>query len=99
VFPQAATVHDTLSFVKAKARDYDGAVSHILTAVSLEPNNPEWRIRLADIYQTRGDSEKALQCIREIELEYPDASKLGEQLRIRLEGIRGALQGKTAQAQ
>ncbi|MEM1026572.1 MAG: tetratricopeptide repeat protein [Planctomycetota bacterium] len=52
--PNNANYRDTLAYVQAKLGDLDEAIAQIQIAIDLEPQNPLWRERLAELLKQSG---------------------------------------------
>lgn len=57
--PRNASFIDTLGFVYAARGDYAAAVKHLEDAVKLEPGQPQWRERLAELQQRQREESTA----------------------------------------
>ncbi len=52
--PRSANYHDTLASIYVKIKDYDAAIENIDSAIRLEPGNPVWVKRRAEILAQSG---------------------------------------------
>ncbi|MEM7577982.1 MAG: tetratricopeptide repeat protein, partial [Planctomycetota bacterium] len=57
--PNNANYRDTLAFVQARMGDLDEAIAQIQIAIDLEPQNPLWRERLAELLKQSGNDRNA----------------------------------------
>jgi len=81
--PHLATVQDTLAMVQARAGNPAAAAQTMSTAVRLEPDNPVWRIRLAQYQLDAGNTAGARRTVAAIDagrLSYAVEPELQRQL-------------------
>ncbi len=65
-----AAYYDTLSFVRAKNKQYKEAVAALDNAIHLEPTNPLWQINRIDTLLTAGNMVEAENSMKKLEDQY-----------------------------
>jgi Tfp pilus assembly protein PilF len=86
--PRVAAVHDTMAFVQAKAGDPQAAAQSMRTAISLEPDNAKWRVRLAQYLLDAGEAPEAAKVVAMIDDRRLDVRALSPPLQEQLNTIR-----------
>lgn len=87
--PNAATLHDTLAFVHAKAGRYADAVASERVAVRLDPGDPSYQISLARFLVSNGQADNATQVLNELEARYvARPERLAADLRGQIQEVR-----------
>jgi tetratricopeptide (TPR) repeat protein len=96
--PGAATVHDTLAFVLAKAQNFRQAAATENVAISLDPDEVTWRVRRAQYLLDGGDLPEAKNTVRALDDARLKLDATSPEVRHQLEVIRDRISGKQPQA-
>jgi tetratricopeptide (TPR) repeat protein len=91
--PRTAAAYDTLAFVQAKAGDYKSAADSMRVAISLEPDNAKWRVRLAQYLLDGGQPSEAARAVAAIDDRRLDVRGLSPSLQEQLGTIRRQIRG------
>jgi tetratricopeptide (TPR) repeat protein len=91
--PRQATLYDTMAFVQGKSGNYTAAADNMRTAISLEPDNVKWRVRLAQYLLDGGRASEAAREIAGIDDRRLDLRSLPPALRQQLDSIRKQVRG------
>jgi tetratricopeptide (TPR) repeat protein len=86
---------DTLALVQAKARDFPAAQRAMSQAIELDPENPRWRITLAQLFADGGQTAQAERAVAEIDAAGTDLATLAPSLREKLAALRARLEPAT----
>lgn len=78
VAPKIPTIYDTLAFVQASAKDYNGAQLSIQRAVALDPQNVLWRIHQARYFWEGGKHKEAQNVVAQITAMQPTNDNAGK---------------------
>ena len=57
--PTSSNYLDTLATAQALGKDYEKAIASLRAAVSLEPENPKWKLNLAELLEDAGRGDEA----------------------------------------
>jgi Flp pilus assembly protein TadD len=68
--PHNANYRDTLAFAQAKAQQYDDAIATMRAAIQLDPGNPKWLRRLADVLQSAGQNDEAAKVLDDLQIRF-----------------------------
>ena len=86
--PRAATLYDTMAFIRSTAGDAAGAASNMRTAVALEPDIAKWRVRLAQYLLDAGQTAEAAKAVAAIDDRRLDLQALPPNVRRQLDTVR-----------
>lgn len=88
IAPEEPEFLDTLASVHVKSHDYAAAQQLLRRAAQLDPENPRWRIVLAQLLLDDGKRDEAAKTVDAIDASGTDLSKLPEPLRKQLIQLR-----------
>lgn len=81
-YPKGAFAHNSVAWLAACCRrDLDAALEHAKKATELQPQTPGYLDTLAEVYFQRGDTAKAIACMKKCRVMDPRKTYFGKQLR------------------
>jgi tetratricopeptide (TPR) repeat protein len=79
---------DTLATIKARAGDGKAAAESLRRAVDLDPNNPKWRVALAEVFLNSGHIAEASETLSSIDSISAEPGSLSPQMRKHIDELR-----------
>ena len=95
--PQSANFADTLAQVQMAHKQYADAAAELTRAVELDPDQPKWRVKLAEVFVASGQWDEAGRALDQID-RLPAAADMPQALSRRIEDLRRTIEAR-AQAQ
>ena len=86
--PNIATLYDTMAQIYAQDRKYKSAVDSMRTAIRLEPDSAQWRVRLAQYLLADGASLDAGKAIASLDSDRLDVRSLPQDMQLLLADLR-----------
>lgn len=86
--PRVPEFIDTLAYALRKGRKFAEAKSQMLAAIEVDPQNPAWRIGLAEVLSEGGEAGEAAQVLARVEEMAAAGTPLPPELQTRIDRVR-----------
>jgi len=86
--PNEPEFYDTLAYAYVAANNPRGAIEPMQQAMELDPQNPEWPLHLAEIYDQMGNGAERDRLLMQIDRQTLSGEQLPADLRVRFEQLR-----------